>query len=134
MSEEASQNRLQTQRTAEALVWAVVAATILCCLFFASPPIARAATIGALFCGVNFSLGRMALARMLTLRGPAQRAFGLLYASKFSFLVGVLGLLTLALHLDVLGLVIGFSALPIAMYLLLILLLLKRRRTAGNGE
>lgn len=125
---------LQSQRTAEALVWAVVAATIIVVILFASPQIARAATIGALFCGANFTLGRIALGRMLTLQGPAQRAFGLLYASKFSFLIGLLGVLTFALHLDVLGLVIGFSALPVAMYLLLVLLLLKRRRSAGTGE
>lgn len=124
--------RLQSQRTAEALVWAVVAATIILAIVFASPRLARSITIGALFCGANFSMGRIALARMLTLKGQAQRAFGLLYASKFSVLVGVLGVLTFALKLDVLGLVIGFSALPVAMYLLLVMLLLKRRRSADK--
>jgi hypothetical protein len=118
---------LPPARIAEALVWAVVAGTIICAALFSSPPVARAATIGALFCGANFSLGRMSLSRMMTLRGPAQRAFGLLYASKFSFLVAILGVLTLVMHLDVLGLVIGFSALPIAMYLLLVVMLLRRR-------
>lgn len=121
-------------RRVEALVWAVAGVTIIVALVFLPTKTARAATIGALFCGANFSLGRWALTRMLLLRGPAQRAFGLLYASKLSFLFAALGVLTFALRLDVLGLVIGFSALPLSMYLLLIAMLIWRRRAARSAN
>ncbi len=107
-------------------MWAVAAGIILCTALFSSAPLARAATVGALFCGINFTVGRIALSRMLLQKGQGQRAFALLYASKFGFLVAVLGVLTLVMKLDVLGLIIGFSALPMAMYLLLFVRLLKR--------
>ena len=110
---------------AEALVWAAAAVIIIAVLFLGSPPLARAATIGALFCAGNFSLGRWAISRIL-LGGQGQRAFTLLYSAKFSFIVAGLGILTLVMKLDVLGLIIGFSALPLAMYLLLFVSLFKR--------
>jgi hypothetical protein len=120
---------VKTARTqaqlAEMLVWLSAAAIIICVLFWGALPLARAATIGSLFCAANFSLGRFAIARIL-LGGQGQRAFALLYATKFSFIVGALGILTMVMKLDVLGLIIGFSTLPLAMYLLLLVSLLKR--------
>lgn len=114
---------------AEALVWVSAALIIIGALCLGSPALARAATIGALFCAGNFTLGRIAIGRII-LGGQGQRAFALLYATKFSFVVAALGILTMVMKLDVLGLIIGFSTLPLAMYLLLFVSLFKRTHKA----
>ncbi len=114
-------------RSVEALVWAVAALLILASLAFASTDTALAAAVAAIFSSANFSLGRWSLHRLLTRTGPGRLAFGLLYASKFGLLSIALSLLSVRAKLSLGGLLLGFTVLPLSLYVLLAAALLAKK-------
>ena len=115
----ASSEGFRRGRSLQALVWAAAAVTISASLVFASTSTANATAVGAIFSSANFSLGRWSLERVLVHTGPRRLLYGLLFVSKLSVLVGVLTILMLKLKLDLGGMLLGFTVLPLALYGLL---------------
>jgi accessory gene regulator protein AgrB len=124
----ASASVLPSARALETLVWTVASLLILATLGFASAATANATAAAAIFASLNFSLARFSLQRMLSPEPRRRLLYGFLYVLKLTLLLAALVLTASRLSLPLSGLLLGFSVLPLSLYMLLAWVLLRRLR------